>query len=310
MQKFDTKFDRYDFTPITRRPTYEWPNGTRLAIYFALNVEAFEFGRNPGPDFTTLPTAPFHRGYAYRDYGNRVGIWRIAELFDEMKIPLSILANGAVYDAYPETLEPFRRRGDEFVGHGWTNSERQIDMKEDYERSMLVAVREAILKHEGVAPSGWLGPYISQSARTPELLLETGYSYMMDWFFDEQPQWFKTENGPILAVPYPSMELNDAPAIINRGASDAEFTTMLIDAFDEQLDDSRKYPLVYAVSLHTFLMGQPHRIRQLRRVLAHIAARRNRVWLATSGAIAAHVRSLPDGVVPKPAPRVVAPHAA
>ena len=76
MTTFDTKINRYPFVPIPRRPVYDWPNGTRLAVYFALNIEAFEFGRNPGPDFTTMPSAPFHRGYAYRDFGNRVGAWR------------------------------------------------------------------------------------------------------------------------------------------------------------------------------------------------------------------------------------------
>ena len=81
----------------------------------ALNVEAFEFGRSPGPDFTSLPSPPFHRGYAYRDYGNRIGAWRLLELFDEFRIPLAILANTAVYDVYPEVLVPFRERGDEFA---------------------------------------------------------------------------------------------------------------------------------------------------------------------------------------------------
>ena len=114
MKKFDNKFDRYPFSQLPKRPTYSWPNGAKLAVYFALNVEAFEFGRNPGPDFTSLPAAPFHRGFAYRDYGNRVGIWRILELFNRYQIPLAILTNTSVYDICPEVLVPFRERGDEF----------------------------------------------------------------------------------------------------------------------------------------------------------------------------------------------------
>ena len=124
----------------TSRPTYEWPNGARLAVYFALNVEAFEFGRNPGTDFTSAPAAPFHRGYAYRDYGNRVGVWRIKRAFDEAQFPLAILANTAVYDACPRVLGAFRARGDEFVGHGRTNSERQIEMPRDVEAAMIADV--------------------------------------------------------------------------------------------------------------------------------------------------------------------------
>lgn len=292
MQKFSTKLDRYPFVPLPERPVYDWPNRTRLAVYFALNIEAFEFGRNPGPDFTTMPSEPFHRGYAYRDLGNRVGVWRLLDLFEEFGIPLAVLTNTAVYDVYPQVLAAFRKRGDEFVGHGYTNSERQVDMAEQQERALLLGVRERFLKEEGRPPSGWLGPFISQSARTPELLVETGYDYMLDWCFDEQPQWFRTENGRILAVPYPSMELNDLPAIFNRRSSDEEFTRMLIDCFDQQLEDSTKYPLVYAVSLHTFVMGQPHRARQLRRVLKHIAEQRDRCWFTTPGKIADHVRAI------------------
>ena len=302
MKKFDNKFNRYPFSQLPKRPKYQWPNGSTLAVYFALNVEAFEFGRNPGPDFTSLPAAPFHRGYAYRDYGNRVGIWRILELFDRYQIPLAILTNTSVYDICPEVLEPFRARGDEFVGHGRTNSERQIDMDGATERAMLQEVRERFIQEEGKPPRGWLGPFISQSAKTPELLLETGYTYQMDWFFDEQPQWFRTDRGPILSVPYPSMELNDIPAFINRGASDQEFTTMVTDGFDQQLADGERHgwPLVCGISLHTFMMGQPHRAQQLKRILEHMAAQRSRIWFTTPGEIADHVMALPEGTVAKP----------
>jgi len=297
---FDPKFDRYGFSPIPSRPVYDFPDGKRLAVYFALNIEAFEFGRNPGPDFTSLPSAPFHRGYAYRDYGNRVGLWRIHRLFAEFDIPLGIIVNASVYDACPEVLVPFRERGDEFIGHGRTNSERQVEMSAADEAAMMAEVVARITAEEGHPPRGWLGPFISQSAQTPELLKKNGFDYMLDWFYDDQPTWFRTGEGPILAVPYPSMELNDLPAYVNRKASDSDFTTMLIDCFDEQLEESQLYPQVFAASLHTFLTGQPHRIRQLRRVLAHIAARRDRIWITTPGRIARHVAALPPGTVVGP----------
>lgn len=292
--------DRYRFSAIPQRPVYDWPGGKRLAAYIALNIESFEFGRNPGNDFTSQPAAPYHRGYAYRDYGNRVGVWRILRLCEEFDIPLAVLANGMVYSTAPEVLEPFRARGDEFVGHGRTNSERQIEMDEATERAMLAEVRDTMEKHEGKPPRGWLGPFISQSARTPELLVQAGYDYMLDWWFDDQPQWFRTDAGPIVAVPYPSMELNDLPAYINRKASDSDFTRMAIDAFDEQLSESELYPQVYCLSLHTFTSGQPHRIRQLRSIFKHIAAYRDRIWLTTPSEIASHVISLPEGVVALP----------
>jgi len=298
VKKFEHGNDRYDYSAIVNRPVYDWPEGRRLAVYFALNIEGFEFGRNPGNDFTSMPSAPYHRGYAYRDYGNRVGVWRILREFESFGFPLAVLANGSVYDVCPEVLDACRRRGDEMVGHGRTNSERQADMSPDAERTMLGEVRSLFERHEGKAPAGWLGPFISQSPNTPELLKELGWKYMLDWWFDDQPMWYRTKHGPILAVPYPSMELNDLPAYVNRGASDEEFTRMAIDAFDEQLQESSQYPMVYCLSLHTFLTGQPHRIRQLRRILSHIASQRDRVWLTTPGAIAEHVAGLPPGVVP------------
>ncbi|MBV7483297.1 polysaccharide deacetylase family protein [Bordetella sp. BOR01] len=298
MKKFDTKLDRYPFSAIVDRPTYRWKNGAGLAVYFALNIEAFEFGRNPGNDFTSMPSAPFHRGYAYRDYGNRVGVWRIKKLFDQFQFPLAVLANSSVYDVYPRVLEAFRSRGDEFVGHGRTNSERQIDMDAETERTMIAEVAGRMKQEEGQAPQGWLGPFISQSPRTPELLKELGFSYMLDWYFDEQPVWFRTDNGQILAVPYPSMELNDLPAYVNRGVSDTDFRDMMIDTFDEQLAESAERPLVYCVSLHTFLTGHPQRIRHLRQVLEHIAAHQSDIWFTTPAEIAAHVATLPVGTVP------------
>ncbi|MDF2118788.1 polysaccharide deacetylase family protein [Roseiarcaceae bacterium H3SJ34-1] len=298
MKKFDNGNDRYDYSAIISRGVYDWPGQRRLAVYFALNIEGFELGRNPGNDFTSMPSAPYHRGYAYRDYGNRVGVWRIHRLFEQFEFPLAILANGSVYDVCPEVLDAFRRRGDEMVGHGRTNSERQADMTPEAERGMLQDVRAMFERYEGRPPAGWLGPFISQSPQTPELLKELGWTYMLDWWFDDQPMWFRTNNGPILAVPYPSMELNDLPAYVNRGASDKEFTRMAIDAFDEQLEESAQYPMVYCLSLHTFLTGQPHRIRQLRRILSHIARHRDQIWLTTPGAIAEHVVQLPPGTVP------------
>ena len=111
MAKFDTKLDRYPFSPIPARPAYDWPNGKRLAVYFAINIEAFEFGRSPGTDFTSMPTPPFHRGYAYRDYGNRVGIWRFFDMFDELKLPAAHNTNSWLYQEAPQIFDAIRRRG-------------------------------------------------------------------------------------------------------------------------------------------------------------------------------------------------------
>jgi peptidoglycan/xylan/chitin deacetylase (PgdA/CDA1 family) len=292
--------DRYPYSAIVDRPDYTWPGGKRLAFYIALNVEQFAFGEPPGGDFTSQPHAPYHRSFAWRDYGNRVGVWRLLELFEELSLPVAVLVNAAVYEHCPRVLEPFRARGDEFVGHGLSNSQRQGDLPEHRERALIAEATRVLREHEGKAPEGWLGPWISQSWTTPDLLKEAGYRYTLDWHCDDQPLWFRTRAGPLLAVPYPCMEVNDSPAFVYRRVSEADFTRMIVDNFDEMLAQSRHQPLVCMVSLHTFIAGQPFRVRALRRALSHVAAHRDDVWLTHPGAIARHVAGLPPGTVPEP----------
>ena len=144
---------------------------------------------------------------------------------------------------------------------------------------------------------GWLGPWISQSPATPDLLAEAGYAYGLDWAMDEQPVFMRTRGGGrLLSVPYPQ-ELNDIPMIVARHASGAEFADAIIDAFDEMLTLSAKAPLVMGIALHAYIVGYPQRLRHLRRALAHIAQRRDEVWLTTSGAVAAHCLALPEGTL-------------
>jgi len=286
--------NRYRFSRIDTRPVYDWPNGTRLAVYIAVNIEHFRFGEFPGSDFTAVSKPPFHRGYAWRDYGNRVGVWRILDLLNEYELPACINLNSIVYDHCPEVVAAFRERGDEIVAHGRTNSERQAEMTEDEERAMIAEVTERIRKEEGRRPRGWLGPWISQSLVTPDLLQEAGYDYMMDWPVDDQPIWFSTRSGgKILNIPYPSMEVNDSPAFIYRRVSEETFTKMIIDDVEEKLYWSQRQPLVCPIALHTFIVGQPFRLRELRKALEHIAKRRNDVWLTRPGEICDHILSLP-----------------
>ena len=290
--------DRYPFSAIVDRPDYSWPGGKRLAFYIALNVEHFAFGQPPGSDFTSVSLPPYHRSYAWRDYGNRVGVWRLLELFEAFSLPVAVLLNAEVYEHCPRVLEPFRARGDEFVGHGVSNTFRQGDLPEHRERALIAEATAAIRAHEGKPPEGWLGPWISQSWVTPDLLKEAGYRYMLDWHCDDQPLWCRTRSGPLLAVPYPCMEVNDSTAIIYRRVSETDFSRMIVHNFDEMLEQSQRQPLVCMVSLHTFIAGQPYRLRELRRALRHVAEHGSDVWFTHPGAIARHVAGLPAGTVP------------
>jgi hypothetical protein len=170
-------------------------------------------------------------------------------------------------------------------------------MSEADEIAMIAEVTARMSAEEGCAPAGWLGPWISQSRVTPDLLAEAGYAYCLDWAMDEQPTFLRTRGGGrLLAVPYPQ-ELNDIPMVMARNASGADFADAVIDGFDEMLALSERAPLVMGVALHAYIVGYPHRLRQLRRALQHIAGRRDDVWLATAGGVAAHCLQLPQGTI-------------
>ena len=171
---------RYAHSAIPSRPTYEWPNGARLAVVVCNNIEAFAYRAGLGSDSTGAAQPQGQRNYAWRDYGNRVGLWNMLDMLDELEIPCAHNVNGAVLDACPEIAPALKARGDEFIGHGRTNAERQDGMWEEDERRLIAESRDAIIRHAGVAPAGWLGPYIAQSAATLDLLKEEGFSYVMD----------------------------------------------------------------------------------------------------------------------------------
>ena len=279
--------NRYKYQPITRRPWFQWPEGEGLAVYLGVNLEHFAFGEGLGAALVPGVPHPDVLNYAWRDYGNRVGAWRLLELFDALDMPAGVLANSAIAEYCPELLQAHLERGDELVGHGRTNSERQSDFDEAGERRLIVESRQRLETFAGQPPTGWLGPWISQSAQTPDLLREAGFTYLLDWCHDDQPVWMHTRatHEPILSVPYPQ-EVNDIPAVIARQNDAAEFADMIVDQFDEMRQQARAQPLVMGIALHPYIVGQPFRLRHLRRALEHIYAHRDSLWMTTPGRIA------------------------
>jgi peptidoglycan/xylan/chitin deacetylase (PgdA/CDA1 family) len=281
----------FDFSPLPHRSDFEWPDGKRLAVYFALNIEDFNIGDGSGVDLDRPGPPPNLRSVFWREYGNRVGVWRIIDLFNEQGLPLAVVANSVIYDRCAEIMDAFRARGDEVIAHGTTNSIVLNKLTEEEEIEQIQTSVETIERAEGRKPAGWLSPYLAPSERTPRLLKSFGFEYTLDWVCDDQPFWGKTDSGPLLSIPYP-VELNDQPSVVFRRDSAERFADMIIDGFEEQLEYSRKYPLVFAASLHTFIMGQPFRVRHLRRALQHIASKRDEIWITTPKDIAAHFKSL------------------
>lgn len=284
--------NRYAYSAITDRPDFCWPEGRRLAVYLGMNLECFSFGDGLGAELAPGGPQPDVLNYAWRDYGNRVGAPRMLELFDRVGVPCTVLANSLIYDEAPGLAEAFAKRGDEIAGHGRTNAERQGVLTDAEERALIEEATAELTRRHGCAPKGWLGPWISQSSLTPDLLQEAGYDYHLDWCHDDQPVWMKTRQGRILSVPYPQ-ELNDIPQIVGRKREGADFADMIIDAFDVMLAESAHRPLVMGIALHGYLMGHPHRIKHLERALKRIqSVGGDQVWWTTAGAIHDHYKAL------------------
>jgi len=291
------KHDRYDYTPLSARPVYDWPGGERLAVCICNNIEVFAFLSGLGSDSAQVGAPQSTRNYAWRDYGNRVGQWYLFDLLDELGVPASHNVNSLLLDACPAIVERIKARGDEVIGHGRTNAERQDTLPEPEEARLIAESTEGIERHFGRRPEGWLGPYLAQSPVTLDLLKEAGYEYVLDWPADDQPFWMRTRAGPILSVPY-SIEINDSPAVVFRQHSAREFEAMMIDQFDEMLVQSARRPLVYTAVIHPFVIGQPFRLRAFRRAMEHILRHRDSLWLTTPGEIARYCAGLPDGTIP------------
>lgn len=285
---------RFAYQSIKARPDYSWPNGARLAVYLGFNLEHFSFGEGLGACIGPPSSQPDVLNYAWREYGNRVGAWYCLELFNQLGFPTGAIINTALYQHCPELVAAFAQRGDELIAHGHTNSVRQSALSADDERDLLAGCRERIAQFSGVAPAGWLSPWISESLVTPDLLTETGYSYTLNWCHDDQPTVMLTRSGQKLwSIPYPQ-EINDIPMIIARQMEGQDFANMVIDHFDEMQEQAVAHPLVMGIALHPYIMGQPHRLRHLRRALQHIARARDagQIWLTTPGAICRHVKGV------------------
>jgi allantoinase len=281
----------FPYSAINARAPFTWPEGRRLAVYFALCVEHFPYGSGLGLAYSPGLSHPNSYNWGWREYGNRVGGWRLLDLFDAFHLPLTILLNTACYEHCPDLIKAARLNGAEIVAHGRTNGEHQNGMAVEAERALIVEATEAIRHHEGKRPLGWMSPGAHPSGATETLLAEAGYAYTLDWPIDDQPVWMQTPNGPLLSVPYPH-EVNDLPMVVLHDGTASAFADMAIDNFDEMLEQSARQSLVCGITIHSFIVGQPFRLRQFRRVLEHLAERRDEVWFTTAGAVAEHYATL------------------
>ena len=213
-----------------------------------------------------MPDIP---NWAWHEYGNRVGFWRFVEVLDYFKIRAALAINGSAIQAYEPIARAALERGWEFIGHGFgqKNMQKVPDEREDIAKTTAI-----IHQFTGQKPRGWLGPGLTETWETPDVLAEEGYDYVCDWVLDDQPVVLKTRGGTIVNVPY-TQECNDVAMMLIQHHSAAEYKNRAIDQFEQLYADARQSARIMALVVHPYIMGVPHRLRYFREALEHIQSR-------------------------------------
>lgn len=275
----------YDYSPIIHRPKLEFPNGAKIALWIGLNIEHYQIDKPSTSIFSgTAGITPDPLNYGWRDYSPRVGIWRTMDVLDKYGLRASVLLNSDVCQNYPEIIEEGNKRDWVWLAHGKNNSILQSGMSEKDERAYLKEVITTIEHKTGKQPKGWLGPALSETFNTPNLLEELGLTYLLDWCNDDQPFPLNTKQGNMISVPY-SIEINDVTMFIGTGMSGQDFYQTLVDQFEVLYEEGEKTGKVMCISLHPFITGLPFRSKYLDKALEFITNHKD-VWLTTSDEIA------------------------
>jgi len=275
---------RFNYSAIVDRKPWYLPNRARVAVWVIPNIEHFLFDR-PSTSIAavTRNLVPDIHNYAWRDYGVRVGIWRLMEVMERHGVKGTVALNSDVIDHYPRIIKAGKELGWEWMGHGETNSTFIANMEEVEEKGLIKRVVGKMTEAIGVRPRGWLGPALSETYNTPDILAEAGIEYVCDWVNDEQPYQMKVKRGRLYSMPY-SAEINDIPAFIEHHQSAEEFGRMITDQFDVLYEEKSESARVMAICLHPFLIGHPYRSKYLDLAFRHIASR-GEVWFALGGEI-------------------------
>lgn len=273
------------YSPILHRPRLIWPNDARLALWVVPNIEHYEYlpkfvrlrdpwPRSPHPDVL---------GYAQRDYGNRVGLWRLFQLTDELGIRCTVSLSMAVTQHFPKIFEAMEKRGWEYMSHGIYNTRYHWGLSPEEERAAMEEAKAIHQQLTGRRIRGWFSPAITNTLNTFELAAACGYDYVADLYHDDQPFPIPTAVGKLISMPY-SVELNDA-LLYRRGVEVEAFAELIRDYFDTVYAEGADQGRVMCIALHPYWVGQPHRLRILRTALEYILAHPG-VWVTTAAEIA------------------------
>jgi peptidoglycan/xylan/chitin deacetylase (PgdA/CDA1 family) len=265
--------ERLSYSSIKDRPRLGLPGGARLVVWVIINVEEW----NPQETLprTVLPPPaggspiPDIPNWAWHEYGNRVGFWRFVDVLDHFHIPATLAINGSAIQTYQPISRAAAERGWEFIGHGFGQKNMQ---KVPDERADIAKTTAVIRDFTGKKPRGWLGPGLTETWDTPDILAEEGYDYVCDWVLDDQPVLLKTRTKTLVNVPY-TQECNDVAMMLIQHHPAGEYKQRAIDQFEQLYADAADSARVMALVIHPYIMGAPHRLRYLREALEHIKPR-------------------------------------
>ena len=281
----------YQWSPVVNRPVLRWPNNARVALSVIVNLEHMEwdppegsytrvglaggFGERPFPDYTRK---------SHREYGHRVGIFRVLESLDSLGVKPTIAMDLFTAEHYPYLVKHCLDRNYEIIAHGLSVS-RMItsNMTEAEERAYIKQSIHGLKHITGQAPLGWLGPEYGESTRTPRLLEEAGIRFVCDWTNDEQPYCMTTPKNQLFALPI-SLELDDVNALWERHMDIERYGRLLKESFDGLYEDGENNGRLLAINLHPWLIGQPFRVGYLEDALSHMM-NRDGVWSASGSSI-------------------------
>jgi peptidoglycan/xylan/chitin deacetylase (PgdA/CDA1 family) len=244
-----------------------------MAVWVIVNVEEWN-PEEPMPRTVLTPPAggspmPDIPNWAWHEYGNRVGFWRMLDALDHAQVRAVLAINGSAIARYGAIVEAARERRWEFIGHGFTqkNMQKVADERADI-RNTAAAIRAAI----GRNPRGWLGPGLTETWETPDLLVEEGYEYVCDWVLDDQPVELRTRTRPIVGIPY-TQECNDVAMILIQHHKAAEYYDRAVDQFEQLYSDAAHSARIMALVVHPYIMGAPHRLKYFRNALLYMRER-------------------------------------
>jgi peptidoglycan/xylan/chitin deacetylase (PgdA/CDA1 family) len=281
----------FPYSPIIHRPKLEWPNGARVALWIIPNIEFFSLMEKvPAAAGGTGAPVPDVTPWAIRDYGNRVGVFRLMEVMKRYDIRGTVALNSDLCAHHPVILEEGNKLKWEWMGHNESNTRRLNSAAPGEEPRIIANTLGTIQKATGTRPVGWLGSGLAETWDTLDLLAAEGCEYVADWVNDDQPYTMTLEGGKtLISVPY-STELNDKPAFEHHNRTAAEFQDMICRQFDVLYREGAQSGRVMAIALHPYIIGVPHRIGALDAALEYICKHEG-VWRTTGAEIARHYRA-------------------